>query len=180
MSSFSRLFSLIVGPLAPARGYCHCSVCRHLSGAPFSCQALFQEDQVRAPKKSRQPTGPWTPFKKFEVSLELQPGASLAALRTSKGLGPGDSGGVVAGPSRFEAWSAAAAAPASPLCAAPCKEVGGCPVGPVGPALLCLIFVGTSCREARRCATGLARLLEGPRGRKRRADSEAHSAKKET
>lgn len=30
-------------------------------------------------------------------------------------------------------------------------------------------------REARRCATGLARLLEGPRGRKRRADSEAEA-----
>lgn len=50
---------------ARAISYCHCSVCRRLSGAPFSCQALFQEDQV---------------------SLELQPGASLAALRTSKGV----------------------------------------------------------------------------------------------
>ena len=23
------------------QGYCHCSICRRLSGAPFSCQALF-------------------------------------------------------------------------------------------------------------------------------------------
>jgi len=50
---------------ARAISYCHCSVCRRLSGAPFSCQALFQDDQV---------------------SFELQPGASLAPLRTSKGV----------------------------------------------------------------------------------------------
>ncbi len=27
--------------------YCHCSICRKLSGAPFSCQALFKPDQVK-------------------------------------------------------------------------------------------------------------------------------------
>ncbi|CAE7237801.1 selU [Symbiodinium natans] len=50
---------------ARAISYCHCSICRRLSGSPFSCQALFQEDQV---------------------ALELQPGSSLVQLRTSKGV----------------------------------------------------------------------------------------------
>ena len=27
--------------------YCHCSICRKLSGAPFSCQALFKPNQVK-------------------------------------------------------------------------------------------------------------------------------------
>eukprot|EP00928_Gymnodinium_smaydae_P021921 TRINITY_DN18590_c0_g1_i1.p1 TRINITY_DN18590_c0_g1~~TRINITY_DN18590_c0_g1_i1.p1 ORF type:complete len:682 (+),score=181.93 TRINITY_DN18590_c0_g1_i1:49-2094(+) len=30
-----------------AVSYCHCSICRSLSGAPFSCQALFGADQVK-------------------------------------------------------------------------------------------------------------------------------------
>lgn len=29
-----------------AWGYCHCSICRQLSGAPFSCQALFDAEEV--------------------------------------------------------------------------------------------------------------------------------------
>ena len=29
------------GHLLILPGYCHCSICRRLSGAPFSCQALF-------------------------------------------------------------------------------------------------------------------------------------------
>ena len=50
---------------ARAASYCHCSVCRRLSGAAFTCQALFDAEQVE---------------------LKLQPGASLTSLRTSKGL----------------------------------------------------------------------------------------------
>ena len=49
---------------ARAASYCHCSVCRRLSGAAFTCQALFDAEQVE---------------------LKLQPGASLTSLRTSKG-----------------------------------------------------------------------------------------------
>ncbi|CAJ1453542.1 unnamed protein product [Effrenium voratum] len=48
-----------------AVSYCHCSICRRLSGAPFSSQAIFPAEQVE---------------------LTLQPGASLSSLRTSKGV----------------------------------------------------------------------------------------------
>ncbi|CAL1126705.1 unnamed protein product, partial [Cladocopium goreaui] len=46
-------------------GYCHCSICRRLSGAPFSCQALFTA---------------------AEVQLSMEPGANLTSLQTSKGV----------------------------------------------------------------------------------------------
>jgi len=45
--------------------YCHCSICRRLSGAPFSCQALFSAEQV---------------------VLEVEPGSGLQSVRTSKGV----------------------------------------------------------------------------------------------
>jgi len=45
--------------------YCHCSICRRLSGAPFSCQALFTSEQVE---------------------LTLEPGAGLNSMRTSRGV----------------------------------------------------------------------------------------------
>lgn len=45
--------------------YCHCSICRRLSGAPFSCQALFEASQVE---------------------LVIEPGAGLSSLKTSKGV----------------------------------------------------------------------------------------------
>ena len=50
---------------AQAVSYCHCSICRRLSGSAFSCQALFNSAQVE---------------------LKLQPGANLTSLRTSKGV----------------------------------------------------------------------------------------------
>lgn len=46
--------------------YCHCSICRKLSGAPFSCQALYPSEQV-------------------ELHLEV-PGAQLQSLQTSRGV----------------------------------------------------------------------------------------------
>jgi len=46
--------------------YCHCSICRRLSGAPFSCQALYPSEQV-------------------ELHLEV-PGAQIQSLQTSKGV----------------------------------------------------------------------------------------------
>eukprot|EP00435_Cladocopium_sp_Y103_P024464 s2604_g6.t1 len=49
---------------ARAVSYCHCSICRRLSGAPFSCQALFTA---------------------AEVELSLEPGANITSLQTSKG-----------------------------------------------------------------------------------------------
>lgn len=45
--------------------YCHCSICRRLSGAAFSCQALFAAEQVQ---------------------LTFEPGAGLTSLRTSRGV----------------------------------------------------------------------------------------------
>jgi len=45
--------------------YCHCSICRRLSGAPFSTQALFSAEQV---------------------TVDLEPGAALHPLKTSKGV----------------------------------------------------------------------------------------------
>lgn len=50
---------------ARAVSYCHCSICRRLSGAPFSCQALFTA---------------------AEVQLSMEPGANLTSLQTSKGV----------------------------------------------------------------------------------------------
>jgi len=50
---------------ARAVSYCHCSVCRQLSGSPFSCQALFDAE---------------------EVQMLLEPGANLTSLQTSKGV----------------------------------------------------------------------------------------------
>lgn len=50
---------------ARAVSYCHCSICRRLSGAPFSCQALFTA---------------------AEVELSLEPGANITSLQTSKGV----------------------------------------------------------------------------------------------
>lgn len=50
---------------ARAVSYCHCSICRRLSGAPFSCQALFAA---------------------AEVQLSMEPGANLTSLQTSKGV----------------------------------------------------------------------------------------------
>lgn len=50
---------------ARAMSYCHCSICRRLSGAPFSCQALFTA---------------------AEVQLSMEPGANLTSLQTSKGV----------------------------------------------------------------------------------------------
>mmetsp|Transcript_5854 Transcript_5854/g.11259 ORF Transcript_5854/g.11259 Transcript_5854/m.11259 type:complete len:595 (+) Transcript_5854:81-1865(+) len=46
--------------------YCHCSICRRLSGAPFSCQALYPAEQV-------------------ELHLEV-PGAQIQSLQTSRGV----------------------------------------------------------------------------------------------
>eukprot|EP00931_Biecheleriopsis_adriatica_P103786 TRINITY_DN78583_c0_g1_i1.p1 TRINITY_DN78583_c0_g1~~TRINITY_DN78583_c0_g1_i1.p1 ORF type:complete len:611 (+),score=116.00 TRINITY_DN78583_c0_g1_i1:33-1835(+) len=48
-----------------AVSYCHCSICRKLSGAPFSCQAVFPAEQVE---------------------LSLSPGAAITGLQTSKGV----------------------------------------------------------------------------------------------
>ena len=45
--------------------YCHCSICRKLSGAPFTCQALYLSSQV---------------------SVEISPGGRLSGLKTSKGV----------------------------------------------------------------------------------------------
>lgn len=45
--------------------YCHCSICRKLSGAPFNCQALYVSKQVR---------------------VELAPGGKLTGMKTSRGV----------------------------------------------------------------------------------------------
>lgn len=45
--------------------YCHCSICRRLSGAPFSVQALFTSEQVQ---------------------LHFEPGARLTSFATSRGV----------------------------------------------------------------------------------------------
>lgn len=64
-SCYCGEISLTISGFPKAVSYCHCSICRRLTGAPFTCQALFDSQQVH---------------------IDIAPGGRILSFPSSKGV----------------------------------------------------------------------------------------------